>query len=100
MKTKHTPLPWSVNTLNCDQGKISIVDKEEFIISELYFCYNREANADFIVKACNNHYKLVEAVQELLSLFDGTDDYEVGVGECHPKIIKGRNILKGLEETL
>lgn len=88
MEMKHTPLPWKmVSAPNFDNGYVytSIqpvnVDEEtmkplamvggEYHVcrmshtaAEWRFSYHRD-NAAFIVRACNSHYDLLEALKEL-----------------------------------
>lgn len=71
-KIKHTPLPWQ-NGKN-GGGHTGIFNKRSNAIAVLgygqdeeFFEYPKaEANAAFIVRACNNHYKLLEALDQLL----------------------------------
>jgi len=63
---KHTPGPWSVGT-----GLRTSAGKGIGFIAEIKTLPNRdyqqmEANADFIVRACNSHDELLEALKECL----------------------------------
>jgi hypothetical protein len=82
---KHTELPWTCSKPLKGFNTESIsVDKDEganskrmiFEISSNFLCcseLNEEdrANAKFIVKACNSHYELLEALQLTLKLLSG-----------------------------
>ncbi len=74
---KHTELPWNfyegaeyylINSGNIT--RICVADiKREFA--------NAEANAQFIVKACNSHYELLEALKKAKSILGiWENDYE------------------------
>ena len=65
-KQEHTKLPWKVNngfknlTITTEEDGLYIAESEGRIgNSDLDL-----ANAQFIVKACNNHYKLLEACKQ------------------------------------
>ena len=90
MKNKHTPLPWKVEPIyNNKTGEIQyyIKDINQDTIADLYFTRsidgetkffphpNSEANAAFIVRACNSHYELLEALKDL------TDAIKDGMGK-------------------
>lgn len=76
-KPKHTPLPWRVSA-----GlyvKHDLPGGLEESIADAYPGRMLEAphNAAFIVRACNAHYELVEALENLLAepaRSDGTED--------------------------
>lgn len=69
---KHTPLPWSWD------GPVWDYDKEEeapWLVHEYGNSFDSvitgelscsKENAEFIVRACNNHYKLLEALKDLM----------------------------------
>jgi len=67
MEKKHSPLPWS---LGCDET-IKIRHGFDNSIAGIMFTNTEreklpaEANAAFIVKACNSHYELVEALKSI-----------------------------------
>lgn len=68
MRTKqHTPTPWM--KVSHEDDEFIVVQKETYKphfynpVTE----YMTEQNADFIVKACNNHDRLVEALDNLVS---------------------------------
>ena len=59
--TTHSQLPWKLEDADCiidNRGKTTAVCVNEF----------SEANASFIVKAVNNHERLVKAVQSILAV--------------------------------
>lgn len=72
-KQQHTATPWEVNGL-----EIQAKNKHETLIAEVYEENEfSKANAEFIVKAVNNHNALVEAlknsdkrIRELHALFN------------------------------
>lgn len=71
---KHTPLPWQLDQY--DDENIIYVEGDEG--DSFPSCYQEiaknddwedgenRANAEFIVRACNNHYDLIEALEEAL----------------------------------
>lgn len=76
--TKHTPTPWVVIE-NKRLGMIKINHKQpcEFgdtsDIAQIFTSLDEEkdrGNADFIVRACNNHHSLLNALEELLKEFE------------------------------
>ena len=74
---KHTPLPWivDVNDIRCNP------DEQDYgtFIAEMQSSRSigeTKANAEFIVRAVNCHYDLVEAVRGLLNWCDDSDDFE------------------------
>ncbi len=77
--TAHTPVPWRVgirdeldNTLSIDAGRVG--PKANFVARVLpqpfYTQGEQDANAAFIVQACNAHEALVEVCEGLLDLID------------------------------
>jgi len=77
---KHTPTPWAVFE------KFGIINKAEpegdFLVASTQTNFhpeaNREADAAFIVKACNAHDKLVLAADKALSVLSDVDSIEAG----------------------
>jgi len=76
----HTPLPWGVEEghIQRDSNGIrywQITDGQDAIACN-QFCYAgnhpamNAANAAFIVRACNSHYQLVEALRGIIDHFD------------------------------
>jgi hypothetical protein len=72
--TKHTPLPWKIHSVT-DKHHIQIRAKKagtEFECSPAVLggwdtsAEENEANAQFITRACNSHYELLEALRLLL----------------------------------
>jgi hypothetical protein len=61
---KHTKLPWEL-----DRYRIWSLERDRDYIAECKFTANERAhkNGEFIIKACNNHYKLLNACRELLA---------------------------------
>lgn len=64
MTQKHTPGPW---TSRNDHGQFAIIGAEpSWICAVDKKAHNAEANAAFIVRACNSHYELLELLKETL----------------------------------
>lgn len=79
---KHSPLPWKVLDLKPPPPAISIGGSENTgAIATMWgrFCLGdeRQANAEFIVRACNSHYELLEALKRLRA-FTGALMQETG----------------------
>lgn len=91
-QAKHTPLPWKVQNGGGTNTELLIVaDKGQYVphfngqavAALLMYGETRphEANAAFIVCACNLHYELLEALKLLLK-WEGTSTLN-GIGiEC------------------
>lgn len=63
---KHTPGPYNfIKGLSEESPSAIVESKEQFICQTV--AGNDEANAEFIVKACNSHYDLLEALKGTLS---------------------------------
>ena len=59
---KHSELPWKVsgtNGVHCAKGPAVALLRHKDGSAR----HNAQENAAFIVKACNNHYKLLEALK-------------------------------------
>ena len=87
-KQGHTPTPWVIgpNNLDIRDGK-----HEDNIVSLKYqdhvSCEQQEANAAFIVRACNSHDALVEACKEMLGALmimeaPGLDKYKQALAQA------------------
>lgn len=67
IKPKHTPLPWKVREHNNQKRYIDaengLTIADALMHSSLGNQDNHKANAEFIVKAVNSHYELVEALK-------------------------------------
>jgi len=84
-KTKHTETPWEIERPFKEKG-LYIQGKNTEIVCQVYpkqyfdpedktvMAKIQQANAQFIIKACNNHYDLLEAckytLKELSKLWD------------------------------
>ena len=72
---KHTPTPWGVH-VNLDGAVIYAEDgtREPWLIADVSGGFEdeieQEANAAFIVKACNNHENLIGVIQAALRISD------------------------------
>lgn len=79
-KLNHTPLPWYVTRTRADGNferflvnqkapepvLVAICDTVETLERDFITPEMAEANASFIVRACNSHYALVEACKAIL----------------------------------
>ena len=73
---KHTPLPWSFEKHTAG-ASIKGSGKEWIATLQISFVDDIEAkaNAEFIVRACNSHYDLLEACKKVINNW----------GNLHPK---------------
>lgn len=115
----HTPTPWhfSETTWPDNIETINVAAEDGYHVCKVSSrystdgCSENEANAVFIVRACNSHDKLVEAISALLQHWDGDGtgkerrgEFE-GVGYWSPAgrmvdtsyIVALRAALEGLE---
>lgn len=86
MSTKHTPTPWKLDPYLV--GQIVSMDEVKLIaragrVQPIYDeeQLERNANAAFIVRACNSYEQLVAALEETLAEAIGWLDESRG---CHP----------------
>lgn len=66
MTTKHTPGPWRTRIAVADQGQPLVIYPPDGNLRIAKICINKgeetmQANAQFIVQACNSHDELLEA---------------------------------------
>ena len=61
----HTPTPWHLHKVS--ERDYNIGDSNDSCIATAYW---NEANAEFIVKACNSHDALLEALKAFEHAFD------------------------------
>ena len=67
---KHTPTPWKVGLITKSGDSVYVdvsqdIEEVEVPIAGLLH-HDTEANAAFIVKAVNNHYQLLEALEKIV----------------------------------
>jgi len=73
---KHTSLPWSINTkalglIESESAHRSCASASSYSDGSEAAHEENEANAAFIVKACNNHQKLLDAMKGLVASISG-----------------------------
>jgi len=97
-KTKHTPLPWKVYYAK-NNGQLILGTGEESgqAIQSHNGAFWRDeaeakANAEFVVKACNSHYELLEALESV-------KEYVHNFGESHLIEIVDKAIAKARGES-
>lgn len=102
----HSPLPWTIHAERIDSRAAALeeltyqLDHTKELASHLYLLNAdglcpaltgcgpaSKANAEFIVRACNSHYELLEALEEFSREYDGMED---GTGDTCPTLIKAR----------
>jgi len=80
-ETQHSPLPWNVGGPNLpsvggEEGACGVEDREGMTICDTWPSANVDsdspllarANAEFIVRACNNHEALLDALRTIEAL--------------------------------
>lgn len=84
-KAAHTPTPWSVRASRNDEGYgLLICDEDQTILAGMDTWLGptpeaeMEANAAFIVRACNSHAALVEALWKMMKLAADFEDAAKG----------------------
>jgi len=83
---KHTPLPWKFDVkANMLSGKCEMVVFHEFDhgFESVATIRKDEKDAEFIIRACNMHYELLEALKELVG------EYKNGYG-----FVNDRGVIK------
>jgi len=90
MSTEHTPLPWHVVTIDGSIGSVEASDGSAVAQAQMRGTLRcpdndeRRANAEFIVRACNSHGDLLEALEMLMPLEPSryeSDSYDRGMWE-------------------
>ncbi len=74
--TNHSELPWDVDATGYYIGKVyigGVIEVAQILDMPYPSAGSRESNAAFIVRACNNHEKLVEALKKIIQLSKGCD---------------------------
>ena len=76
METKHTPLPWTLDK-RIVKWHLKLRGKSKQVIADVFAGRNKKrANAEFIARACNNHYDLLEACQHYVKWSEGNGTEE------------------------
>lgn len=81
MTTTHTPTPWTLDTHKyTDDGnkcRTFVIHGPDYAIGRIQGPFSvlgkdqeKEANAAFIVRACNAHYESLEALEDLVKAHD------------------------------
>lgn len=87
----HTPLPWKADHLMITAGREMLAQlgiSNNFQPPRPYEC---EANAAFIVRACNSHYDLLAACEEFVRKVDaGEARSQNSYGQMKAAIAKAR----------
>ena len=75
---KHTPTPWkSAYQFKRNHKTLGILGADGLLLASVWIKGNQvqgEANADFIVQACNSHEALIEACKALRDAYDAGAD--------------------------
>ena len=83
-KAAHSPLPWRVNGNHIearpDPENSDTYWAEVAYLDTEWFERITEANAQFIVRACNSHAALVEALRKMMKL--AADFEDAAKGDC------------------
>lgn len=99
MKT-HTPTPWRLH----ERSNRAIIAPTGHLIAEVTMCNKHikteddrsetEANAAFIVTACNVHDDLVKALKDMLTYegMDYNDDRRINAIQCAKEALKNAGV--------
>ena len=75
MQQKHSPSPWEIVTM--DNGKYGWIEdstgEQVMGLGTLRYSINPEITADFIVRACNAHEELLEAMKKVEGMIYDSD---------------------------
>ncbi len=78
MRLEHTPTPWKVGR---DNSLFPMAGgKRSWVIAQMAQCRTDkagQANAAFIVRACNSHEELVKALEWALLFVEQSDEAEI-----------------------
>lgn len=92
--TKHSPLPFKIGPLDTRE----IRDESDADIAMTLDTYVgpdvSDANAHFIVRACNNHYRLLEACKALIHAFITERCAPMNNEQCNAEIYAMNAIAK------
>lgn len=87
--TEHTPLPWKIRTRETPSIDTATwyIETDSALVAEVHSWVSSEANARFIVTACNSHADLLEACCNALGAYQaleilGADKQLPGYEEC------------------
>ncbi len=90
----HTPTPWTYRQRTTTDDLFVIEGENGYGVGRTFSFFDvDQANAAFIVKACNSHDKLVEALREMLAKFPATTG---GTGQVDARE-QARIVLNQLE---
>ncbi len=109
---KHTPLPWS-----SWRGKSHIIGEGSEVIrnnrpicrckGDYHFYNNYEANAEFIIKACNSYYdsqatiaSQEETIRELVEVLEDCVEYSSLSEEYRPIPNTERELMEDIESAI
>lgn len=97
---QHSPLPWRVDTPNDPDGdRVYGIANRDWIVADIYQCDDTplaedvaEANAEFIVRACNSHADLLAALKIAVDVAEswieselrGTSKYNAEMAKLEP----------------
>ena len=91
---KHTSTPWRIG----DAGTGIFGPKRDAPSPEIVATRIKRANVEFIVKACNNHEKLLNAIKNALDVLNRVEvaEWENGGAEVLPQAEALREVLRDI----
>lgn len=105
MEKKHTELPWTLLESEDEDDyaiiKIDGMPGTTFIAKEIKQGYDDgKSDAEFIIKACNNHYALLEALKGLLDAANVPPGKQVedGYAKLTKALRNGFDVIKNCEK--
>lgn len=102
MDMDHTPLPWKIeeNIGSLGDMQLKICGALGQRICEMFYFDRQEtkarADADYAVKACNNHSALIEQLQAFAQMSEYRPPKGVGAEAWRHKIMNARDLLKSI----
>ena len=92
---KHTPTPWAIEKYCVWAGDKYVAATQTGINEE-----EQQANATFIVKACNNYETLLTAAKKALEFMERVEatEWDDGGAETIPDVEEFRQIMSSIEE--
>ena len=101
-KIDHTKTPWMVTPHWKTGDMTTITGANNYTVAECNDAFNtpqNEANARFIVEACNNYNKLVSALKGCIGALEGIQKNEGLSPEEDWKLYNSKQIIRDIENT-
>lgn len=117
-ETKHTPLPWEIHNLTdiftrngaTNAAGVQCDDNDGWLIADCALgvtmvhgeegdlpSSEQQENTKFIVRACNAHYALIQALEGTLGLLTDAMEHGITTSEGSPDIL---DVLKAADDAI